>query len=166
MPRTPVLILVVCCASCATFGEFKGLIQPPRFSQSDQHRPELRVLRPSSDLPLGGLGVRLWAKVSNPNPFGFTLQTLTGTLFLEGTRGATADFPLGLALQAGQESEVPLDLSVNPSDLTSLADVARRATQAQPIAYRFEGTVGVDAGRLGQPTFGPMTLMTGELTAR
>ncbi|MGE5815086.1 MAG: LEA type 2 family protein [Acidobacteriota bacterium] len=124
------------------------------------------MLRPSSDLPLGGLGVRLWAKVSNPNPFGFTLQTLTGTLFLEGTRGATADFPLGLVLQAGQESEVPLDLSVNLSDLAGLADVARQATEAKPIAYRFEGTIGVDAGRLGQPTFGPMTVMTGELTAR
>jgi LEA14-like dessication related protein len=115
---------------------------------------------------MGGLGVRLWARVRNPNPFGFTLSRLTGTLFLEGSRGATADFPLGLPLQAGEESEVPLDLSVSLSDLPGLAGVVRQATQRQPIAYKFEGTVGVDAGRLGQPVFGPMTLMTGELTAR
>jgi hypothetical protein len=166
VPRLAVIVLVVWCASCATLDQFKGVVQPPRFSQSDQHRPELRVLRPSSDLPLGGFGVRLWAKVSNPNPFGFTLRTVSGTLFLDGTRGATADFPLGLPLTAGEESEVPLDLSINVSDLPGLAEVLRQATQAQPIGYRFEGTVGVDAGRLGQPTFGPMTLMTGELTAR
>lgn len=115
---------------------------------------------------MGGLGVRLWARVSNPNPFGLTLGTLKGTLFLEGTRGATADFPLGLPLQAGQTSEVPLDLSISLSDLPGLAGVVRQATEEQPIAYRLEGTVGVDAGRLGQPTFGPMTLLTGELTAR
>lgn len=161
-----VLLLVGSCASCATLDQLKGVVQPPRFSQSDQHRPELRVLRPSGDLPMGGLGVRLWARVSNPNPFGLTLGTLKGTLFLEGTRGATADFPLGLPLQAGQTSEVPLDLSISLSDLPGLAGVVRQATEEQPIAYRLEGTVGVDAGRLGQPTFGPMTLLTGELTAR
>lgn len=115
---------------------------------------------------MGGLGIRLWAKVSNPNPFGFTLGTLSGTLFLEDTRGATADFPLGLPLQAGQESEVPLDLSINLSDLPGLGRVVRQAAQAEPIAYRFEGTVGVDAGRLGQPTFGPMTFLNGELRTR
>jgi hypothetical protein len=166
MRRLAVLILAGFCTSCATLDQLKGVVQPPRFSQSDQRQPELRILRPAADLPMGGLGIRLWARVANPNPFGLTLGTLTGTLFLEGTRGATADFPLGLPLQAGQESEVPLDLSISLSDLPGLAGVVSRATQAQPIAYRFEGTVGVDAGRLGQPTFGPMTLLTGELTAR
>jgi late embryogenesis abundant protein len=159
-------MLAAVSVSCATLGQFKGLVQPPRFSQSDQRQPELRVLRPSSDLPMGGLGVRLWAKVSNPNPFGFTLGTLEGTLFLEGTRGATANFPIGLPLEPGEASEVPLDLSISLSDLPGLAGVARQATQGQPIAYRLEGTVGVDAGRLGQPTFGPMTFLTGDLTTR
>ena len=166
MQRLAILVLIAWCAGCATLDQFKGLVQPPRFSQSDQHQPELRVLRPSSDLPMGGLGVRLWAKVANPNQFGFTLGTLKGTLFLEGTRGAAADFPLGLPLQAGEETEVPLDLSVSLSDLPGLSNIVRQATRGQPLAYRFEGTVGVDAGRLGQPIFGPMTLLTGELSAR
>ena len=31
----------------------------------------------------------------------------------------------------------------------------------EPLAYHLEGTIGVDAGQLGQPTFGPMTLLRG-----
>jgi hypothetical protein len=153
-------------ASCATLDQLKGIVQPPRFEQSDERPAELRVLGPSSDLPLGGVGIRLWAKVANPNPFGFTLGTLSGTLFVEGSRGATADFPLGLPLQAGQEAEVPLDLTVSFSDLPALARIARDRAQADPVEYRLDGTVGVDAGRLGQPVFGPMTLMMGELRTR
>jgi hypothetical protein len=61
---------------------------------------------------------------------------------------------------------VPLDLSLNFSDLPSLADVVRRAARGQSIAYRLDGTIGVDAGRVGQPVFGPMTLVRGELTGR
>ena len=34
------------------------------------------------------------------------------------------------------------------------------------VPYRLEGTIGVDAGRLGQPVFGPMTLIRGETSAR
>jgi hypothetical protein len=41
--------------------------------------------------------------------------------------------------------------------------VIRRAATGQTLAYQFDGTVGVDAGRLGRPTFGPMMLMQGEL---
>jgi hypothetical protein len=31
------------------------------------------------------------------------------------------------------------------------------------MEYRLDGTIGVDAGRLGQPVFGPMTLIRGDL---
>jgi hypothetical protein len=31
------------------------------------------------------------------------------------------------------------------------------------VDYELEGTVGVDAGRLGTPTFGPMLLTRGEV---
>lgn len=118
------------------------------------------------DLPAGGVGVRLWARVTNPNPFGFTLGTLKGTFFVEGSRGADADFPLGLPLEAGQQTEVPLDLTVSFSDLPGLARIVANRTQSDPVEYRLDGTVGVDAGRLGQPVFGPMTLMSGELRTR
>jgi hypothetical protein len=74
----------------------------------------------------------------------------------------TADFPLGLTLQAGEESEVPLDLTMSFSYLPGLARVVQDAARSEPIGYRFEGTIGVDAGRLGQPVFGPITLFDGE----
>lgn len=161
-------LLLLCASvasSCTALGQLKGVIQPPRFERSDERPAELRVLGPSGDLPLGGLGVRLWARVANPNPFGFTLGTLRGTLFLDGARGATADFPLGLPLEAGEETEVPLDLRVSFSDVPALARIARDRAGA-PVDYRLDGTVGVDAGPLGQPVFGPMTLMSGELSTR
>lgn len=166
MGRAAVLFLTIVATGCATLDQLKGVVQPPQFRQSEEHPAELRVVGPSADAPVGGLRVRLWAKVSNPNPFGFTLSTLRGTLFLEGNRGATADFPLGLPLRAGEEQEVPLDLSVSFADLPGLARIVQARAASEALEYRFDGTVGVDAGRLGQPVFGPMTLLTGELRTR
>jgi LEA14-like dessication related protein len=100
--------------------------------------------------------------VTNPNGFGLTLNTLRATLLLENTRAATGDFPLGLPLEARQESVIPLDLTVSFSDVPALATLSRRSS-AQPLRYTVEGTFGVEVGRLGSPTFGPMTLFSGDL---
>ena len=148
--------------ACASLEGLRGFVQPPAFRQTD--RPaEVRLAGPSADRPFGGATVRLWTEVSNPNPFGFTLGTLDGTLFLEGTRAADAAFPLGLPLKAGQKSVIPIELSISFSDLRGLADVVRRAARRDPVEYRLDGTIGVDAGKLGQPVFGPMTLVRGDL---
>ena len=56
---------------------------------------------------------------------------------------------------------VPLDITVNFNDIPGLADVILRAATGQSIRYALNGTVGVDAGVLGQPTFGPMNLLSG-----
>ena len=160
-------VIAVACATallpgCASLEGLRALVQPPTFAQTD--RPaEVRMLGPSRDRPFGGATVRLWTEVTNPNPFGFTLGTLDGTLFLEGIRAAGAAFPLGLPLGAGQQSVVPLELSISFSDLAGLAEVIRRAARREPVEYRLDGTIGVDAGRLGQPVFGPMTLVRGDL---
>lgn len=156
-------LLALTAGGCATLGQLRGLVQAPRFEETPDRPAEIRLLGPGSGRPLGGAGVRLWARVSNPNPFGFTLSTLEGTLFLEDSRAAVADFPLGLPLAAGGETVIPLDLSISFSDIPGLATVLQRAIGRQPIAYRFEGTVGVDAGRFGMPAFGPMTLMRGHI---
>jgi len=157
-----VLCVAVVMPACASLEGLRAFVRPPSFRQTD--RPaEVRLAGPSADRPFGGATIRLWTEVSNPNPFGFTLGTLDGTLFLEGTRAAAAAFPLGLPLGAGQQSVVPLELSVSFSDLPALADVIRRAARREPVEYRLDGTVGVDAGRLGTPTFGPMTLVRGDL---
>jgi hypothetical protein len=114
-------------------------------------------------MPVGGAGVRIWLKVTNPNAFGFTLSTLDASLSLEGSRAAAAEFPLGLPLSARQESVIPLDLAFSFADLPGLAGALRRLAVGGSVPYELNGTIGVDAGRLGTPTFGPMLLTRGEM---
>jgi LEA14-like dessication related protein len=143
-------------AGCAELNRLGGIVQPPHFEQVQDRPAEVRLLGTN------GAGVRLWTRVSNPNPFGLTLGTLSGTLYLEDSRAADADFPLGLPLGARSEQVIPIDISIRFSDLPALSGVARRLLARQAVGYRLEGTIGVDAGRLGQPVFGPMTLLRGE----
>ena len=164
--RTKLIVLTILgtiSVACATLEQLRGLVQAPKFEQEPGRQAEIRMMGPSTSLPAGGAGVRLWTRVSNPNPFSLTLGTLRGTLHLEDSRAADVDFPLGLPLRAASEATIPIDLSISFADLPGLANVVRRAVSRQPLTYRLEGTIGVDAGQLGQPTFGPMTLLTGEL---
>jgi len=149
-------LLTIAAAGCAELNQLGGLVQPPRFEQVPGRPAEVRLLGSN------GAGIRLWTRVSNPNPFGLTLGTLKGTLYLEDARAADADFPLGLPLGARGEREIPIDISISFSDLPGLSGVARRLLARQPVGYRLDGTIGVEAGRLGQPVFGPMTLLRGE----
>lgn len=164
--RARLIVLIAACLAaqaCATLQQLSRVVQPPRFEEADDRASELRLMGPSVGSPLGGAAVRIWTKVSNPNPVGLTLSTVRATLILEGTRAAEGDFPLGLPLQAGQESTIPLDLRISFSDMPGLASVLRNMSASKPIAYRVDGTVGVEIGSLGAPTFGPMTLFSGEL---
>lgn len=161
-----VVVLLAGMAGCATLDRLRAFVQPPRFEEADDQRPEIRLVAPDASQPLGGAVVRIWTKVTNPNAFGITLGTLSGTLHLEGNRAASADFPLGLPLTAGQEHVIPIDLTISFSDLPGLADTIRRAARNETIAYTLDGTIGVDAGALGQPVFGPMTLVRGDLRVR
>ncbi len=139
------------------------MIQPPRFAEARNQGDEIRLLPPSRERPLGGAALRVWTRVTNPNPFGFTLSTLSADLSLEGARAASGEFPLGLPLRAGEEVEVPLDLTLSFADLPRLADAVRGAASGRALAYSVAGTIGVDAGALGRPTFGPMHLFRGEV---
>jgi hypothetical protein len=166
--RNVLLVIAVSANGCASLGGLAAIVQPPRFATVPDRPAELRLLGSASGLP-GGAGVRLWARVENPNPFGLTLSTLTGALHLESgragdwARAATLDLPLGLPLEARQHAEIPIDLTVSFSDLPALADVARRALRGSTLPYRLDGTIGVDAGSFGRPTFGPFTLLSGEM---
>lgn len=153
-------------AACASLEQLRGLVQAPQFTEADDRRAEIRLLGPSASSPLGGAAIRLWTRVRNPNPFGLTLATLQGSLFLEGSRAAEADFPLGLPLTAGGDEVIPLDLRVSFSDIPGLANAIRRAVTGDPLEYRLNGTVGVDARQFGTPTFGPMDLLAGEIRTR
>jgi hypothetical protein len=98
-------------SGCAELNKLSALVQAPRFEQAPDRRAEIRMTGGASGVPIGGAGVRLWAKVTNPNPFTLTLATLKGTLFLEDARAADVDFPLGLPLAAGGETTVPINRS-------------------------------------------------------
>jgi len=150
-------------SSCAELGQLARVIQPLRFSEVPGQQSTIRLAGPSSRQPLGGAAVRLWTRISNPNPIGITLNTLRAEVSLDGNRAATGDFPLGLPLQAGAASDVPLELSIDFSDIPGLADVVRRAIASQQVPYEVEGTFSIDAGALGRPSFGPMRLFQGRL---
>lgn len=161
-PWLGLAVVAACVPGCAALGELRAFVQPPTFAAVTDRPAEITLEPPSARQPLGAAAIRLWTEVGNPNPFGLTLTTLDGTLFLEGARAATASFPLGLPLDAGQQSIIPLDLSISFSDVPQLADAARQALRREPVVYRLDGTIGVDAGRLGQPVFGPITLLQGD----
>ena len=88
---------------------------------------------------------------------------MQATLLIEGIDAADVDFPLGLPLQARQSDTIPLDLTVS---FTNVPRLANALASGGALSYRLEGTVGIDAGRFGQPSFGPMALLTGDLPPR
>ena len=156
--RAVVLAAIVASTpACAALQQLQAFIQPPRFEQDDQSRSEIRLRG------VTGASVRIWTRVQNPNSFGVTLGTLRGTLNLEGSRAATVDFPFGLPLQARGEEIVPIDISVDFRDVPGLGQAISRAVSRQPIAFDLEGTIGIEAGRLGMQTLGPMTWLRGEI---
>jgi hypothetical protein len=149
------------CASLEALG-----IEPLRFAQADDRSSELRILAPSAGRPLGGASIRLWAEVENPNGFGLTLAEVAGDLLLEGTEAIAVDFPLGLPLVAHQDTVIPLDVSIGFDDLPRLGQITKAALGGDPLAYQLDGTFAVEAGRLGRPRFGPLTLLEGEIRVR
>ncbi len=164
MPGLAVALLLL--PSCASLGALRQIVQVPRFEQAQDRPAQILLAGPTAGSPIGGATVRIWTKITNPNPFGFTLSTVRATLLLNGVRAATSEFPLGLPLRAGESSTVPLELLVSFSDLPGLSQVARAALRGEPVPYQLDGTVGVDAGALGPQVFGPMTFLTGQLRPR
>jgi hypothetical protein len=121
------------------------------------------------DRALGISGALLLAGVIFAMP-GCAAVTALGQL-IQPPRFEQAEQPAELRLMGpslrhpagGAESVIPLDLTISFADLPGLANVVRRAVSGQPIGFQLDGTVGIDAGRFGQPTFGPMLLVRGEI---
>lgn len=155
------LFLSLAISGCATLGGL-GLVAP-RISIDGQQTAELRLLGPTLQRPLGGASLRLYARVENPNPVGITLTRLAGTLQLQGFDAADADFPLGVPLTAAGSAVVPLDIVISFANLPGLADVLTRAVTGGEVDYSLQGTATVDGGVFGQPSFGPMTLLSGSV---
>ena len=150
-------------AACASLG-MGDIVQAPQISAAGSQNARLDYIGPSMSNPLGAARIRLYARVQNPNPFGLTLANLAGNLFLQSTQAAQVSLPLGLPMVANGDTIVPIDLTIGLDDVEGLVGVVRNALDTGRLDYRLNGTVGVDAGALGQPTFGPMNLVEGELT--
>lgn len=149
------------CAAIESLG-----VAAPRFEAADERGTELRLLAPSSGRPLGGAALRLWARIENPNGFGLRLTDVEGDLSIEDAGTLDVEFPLGLPLVAFQDTVVPLDVAIGFHDVPALARIARAAVGGDRLDYRLDGTFTVDAGRLGAPRFGPLTLLEGEMRVR
>ncbi|MEX0891398.1 MAG: LEA type 2 family protein [Gemmatimonadota bacterium] len=156
---------LVLLAGCAALGGLAD-VALPRFSVAEGRSGELRLALPSMDRPLGGATLRVWAHVENPNPFGVTLTRLAGDLFLQQTRTAEVDLPLGLPMVAQQDTIIPVDVTISFSDLPGLADLARSLLTRSAVDYRLDGRLTVDAGVLGTPSFGPRTWLEGQVDVR
>ncbi len=161
--RALLLAVLVLLPGCASLGGLGNVLSAPTFRVDEGQQAQLRLLPPAPGRPSGGAAIRLYARVSNPNPLALTLSTLAGGLELEGRQAARVNFPLGVPLAANGETVVPLDISVNFNDIPALGGVILNAVTGRPLQYRLNGTVGVNAGLLGQPTFGPMTLLSGSV---
>jgi len=145
---------------CAQLG-LSAIVQPPRFTTASGRNAEIRLLGPSASRPLGGAAIRIWAHVENPNTFGLNLTRLAGDLFLSDTRAADVSFPLGLPLTAQQDTFIPIEIALSFSELEGLADVVRRVLSSNQVDYRLDGTLSIDAGAFGEPSFGPQTWLQG-----
>jgi hypothetical protein len=152
-------------AACASLASLIG-VEPPVFAIA-QGRQSVLSLDPASILTARpSARLRLWTQVRNPNSIGFTLSTLRGTVFLEGSEVARYDLPLGLPLRAAQDTVIPLDITFGLPALSSLGRLGQALLEGRAVQYRLDGTLGVDAGALGQPTFGPRTWLQGSVDVR
>ena len=121
-------VSVLLLQACAQLNQLGALVQPPRFEQVPDRPAEIRLQG------MTGAGVRLWTRVTNPNPFGLRLGTLKGTLYLEDSRAADADFPLGLSLGAGGDS---VDSDRHFDQLRGSPGLERRRRGGSSRASRF-----------------------------
>jgi hypothetical protein len=154
--------LGVACASLQSLLE----VAAPRFELVSDRESVLSIDPVSILTESPVVNLRLWTRVTNPNSFGLTVSTLEGEVFLEGREIAEVDLPLGLPLIAARDTVIPLDLRFGIPSLSSLGALGQALLARRPVRYRLDGTLGVDAGRLGEPTFGPRTWLQGEVQVR
>lgn len=156
-------LTVAILGACASLG-LEGVVQRPRFQEAEDRTSRLRAVPPGAERPAGGAEVRLWTRIENPNGFGLRITRLAGDLLLEEAEGIEFDLPLGLPLTAGQDTVIPIDLSVGFEDVPELLSaVTGAAVSRRAVRVTLRGTIGVDAGRLGEVVFGPLSFLEAEV---
>ncbi len=161
--RAGLLLVAAALGGCASLGQ---LVQAPIFELAADRSSNIRLLGPSLDRPFGGAEIEVWARVENPNPVGFTLARLQGNVLLAGEPATAVDLPLGLPLEAAADTVIPLRLTLSFADVPDLAGRLADAVSRGAVDYALQGTVAVDAGSLGQPSFGPRTWLRGDIAIR
>jgi hypothetical protein len=160
--RGVAILLTLAAAGCASVASLLG-ISEPRFAVASGRASTLRLGGPSIQHPRGSATVRVWTQVSNPNSFGLTLTTLDGTLAFEGEDLVDVALPIGLPMVALADTVIPLDLTFGFESFSALGNVAMSLFTRDQLSYELKGTLGVSAGPLGEPTFGPRTWLRGEV---
>ncbi len=56
---------------------------------------------------------------------------------------------------------IPIQLGLSFSDLGDLADAFDEILTSNRVDYQLDGTLTIDAGAFGQPSFGPQTWLQG-----
>ncbi|GHG08881.1 hypothetical protein GCM10017783_21870 [Deinococcus piscis] len=103
--------------------------------------------------------LELTVQVHNPSPFAVRLHSLAADLVLTGQPVAALVLP-DIALPARGETVQTVRASV-PVSLDTAAEWLKVA-RGQGVPYRLDGTFTADLGALGQPKFGPLTLVQGQ----
>jgi hypothetical protein len=160
--RIAATLLALTAAGCAGLGQLLG-VREPTFAVVQGRPSTLRIGAPSITHPKGTATVRIWTQVTNPNAFGLTLSTLDGKLALEGKELIDVALPLGLPLAAAADTIIPLDLTFGFESLSALGSIATRVLSQEALGYELRGTLGVRAGPLGEPKFGPRTWLRGSV---
>jgi hypothetical protein len=155
-------LILLGAAGCAGLTRLLG-VEAPRFESAPgrEHTLSLDPLTLLSGNPLATLTV--WARVTNPNSFGLTVSTLQGDVVLEGRALAAFDLPLGVPLLAARDTVIPLRIRFGLPALSALEGLGTALLSGGTVAYRLDGVLGVDAGALGTPSFGPRTWLAGEV---
>lgn len=163
MPLAVAALLAL--SGCAGLATALG-VSAPTFEMAEGRSSHVSLELPSITSPRGTAVVTLWTRVRNPNGFGFTLSTLRGDLSLEDRDMADVDLPLGLPLTARGDTVIPLEIRFPIPDLDQLGSLGDALLRRNSVGYALDGTVGVDAGELGEPTFGPRRWLDGEIDVR
>jgi LEA14-like dessication related protein len=125
----PVLLL----AGCASVQRLAASVFAP---------PRLHLERATvTEVDLEGSTIQLDFTVENPNDIGFRVASATWRLEVEGAAVAEGALPGGVALPARERSPFQLAARLRWGDVDRLVQRALRQPQ---VAYRAEGTIGVD----------------------
>lgn len=107
----------------------------------------------------GAAEIELTVQVRNPNPFAVRLHSFAAHLVLTGQPVAALMLP-DIALSARGDAVQTVRASVPVSQDTAAEWL--KVARGQRVPYRLDGTFTADLGTLGQPSFGPLTLVQGQ----